>query len=465
MAKNISTEKFDAIIIGSGQAGKPLAVALGNEGYKTAVIESKYVGGTCINYGCTPTKTMIASAKIAELARNAGKYGIMTGKVKADMYKIMERKNEIVKSFRNNERKQLQKHSKIELIFGEGSFIKEYVVEIKMKSGGERILTAEKIFINTGTSPFIPNIEGLKKTGYLTSASILNIESLPPHLIILGGSYVGLEFGQMFRRFGSEVTIIQNTSRLAAREDEDISEEIRKIFTQEGINFLLKSEIKRAVKNKHGKLVLSVKSGTDMIEIEGSHLLVAAGVKPNTENLNSDSAGIKTNISGYIKVNHKLETNKEGIYALGDVKDGPAFTHISYDDYRIVKGNLLENKNLSTRERLVPYTLFTDPQLGRVGLNETQAKERRIKYKTVKIYMDSVARAVETGETCGFMKAVIDADSGQILGCSILGSQGGEIMSMIEIAMMAKMPYTALRDAVFAHPLFSESLNNLFASV
>ena len=465
MAKKLFAEKFDAIIIGTGQAVKPLALALGYKCLKTAVIESKFVGGTCINYGCTPTKTMIASAKIADISRNAVKYGVSAGKIKVDLNKIIERKNEIVKSFRDSGRKHLQKHKKIELVFGEASFKNEYVVEVKLKKGGTRTLTSGKIFINTGTGPFIPNIEGLKKSGYLTSASIMDITVIPEHLIILGGGYIGLEFGQMFRRFGSRVTIIQKNNRLAPREDEDISEEIRKIFTEEGINIFLNAETKSVVKNKKGKLEVSVKCGSVIHEIEGTHFLVAAGVTPNTPKLNLDAAGIKTNLRGFIIVNSKLETSTEDIYALGDVKGGPAFTHISYDDYRIIKGNLIENKNLSTRDRLVPYTMFIDPQLGRAGLNEYEAKEKRLKYKTAMLPMEHVARAVETGETKGFMKAIIDAESGQILGCSVLGNEGGEIMSMIEIAMMAKLPYTVLRDAVFAHPLYAESLNNLFASV
>lgn len=465
MPNKSTPEKFDAIIIGTGQAGKPLAFALGDNGLKTAVIESKYVGGSCINYGCTPTKTMIASAKIAYSVRNAKKYGVAAGKVKIDLDKIIERKNEIVKSFRNSGRKRLQKHEKIELIFGEASFTDEYIVEVMLNKGGLRTLKSEKFFINTGTSPFIPNIDGLKKSSYWTSRTIMDIKSLPEHLMILGGGYIGLEFAHMFRRFGSKVTIIQKNSRLAPREDEDISEEIRKIFMEDGINVLLKADANGVAKSNRGTISVSIKSGSADHEIKGSHLLIAAGVLPNTQKLNLDSAGVKTNLSRYIIVNDKLETSTDGIYALGDVKGGPAFTHISYDDYRIIKGNLLENKNLSTNGRLVPYTVFTDPQLGRVGLSETEAKEKKLNYKTVKLPMEHVARAIETGETRGFMKALVDTESGRILGCSILAANGGEIMSMIEIAMLAKMPYTVLRDAVFAHPLYSESLNSLFAAV
>ncbi len=465
MTKQRSPEKFDAIIIGSGQGGKPLAFAFGDKGYKTAVIESSHVGGSCINYGCTPTKTMIASAGIAESVRNAAKFGISAGRAKVNIKEIVARKNEIVKSFRDGGRRSLQKHDKIELIFGRASFAAEYTIEVKLNKGGTRTLTSETIIINTGARSFIPNIDGIKKSGYMTSTSILNIEEIPGHLVILGGGYKGLEFGQMFRRFGSKVTIIQKNTRLAPEEDEDISDEIRKILTNDGIDVLLDADTYSIARSKRGKLLVREKSGSAEVEIEGTHLLVATGTKPNTSGLNTDAAGIKTDLGGYIIVNDRLETNMDGIYALGDVKGGPAFTHISYDDYRIVKGNLLENRNMSTKDRLVPYTIFTDPQLGRVGINETEAKKKGLKYKAAKLPMDYVARAIETGETRGFMKAVIDAESGQILGCSVLGSSGGEIMSMIEIAMMGKLPYTDLRDAVFAHPLYSESLNSLFASV
>lgn len=465
MTSNTNPEKFDAIIIGAGQSGKPLALDLGEKGFKTAVIESKYVGGTCINYGCTPTKTMIASAGAAYLSRNAGRFGIKTGNVNVNLGEVIQRKNEIVKSFRDSGRKRLQKHEKIDLIFGDASFKSEYVINVKLKKGGTRTLTSEKIFINTGTNPFIPHIEGLDKSGYMNSTTLMDIGEIPKHLIILGGGYVGLEFGQMFRRFGSKVTIIQKNIRLASREDPDISEEIRKILEKERISIFLKSETKSVVKNKKGNLVLNIQSGQGIQEIEGTHLLVATGRVPNTPRLNLDAAGIKTDLQGYIIVNDRLETNIDGIYAMGDVKGGPAFTHISYDDYRIIKGNLLENKNISIKNRLVPYTVFIDPQLGRVGLTESEAREKGLKFKTAALSMQHVARAIETGETDGIMKAIVDSDTGQILGCAILGSEGGEVMSMIEIAMMAKLPYTVLRDGVFAHPLYAEALNTLFMRV
>lgn len=456
------TEKFDAVIIGAGQAGKPLALAFGDKGLKTAIIEMKYVGGKCINYGCTPTKTMIASAKVAQLARDSSMFGVKTEKVKVNLRKVVERKNEIVNSFRNSGRKRLQKHEKVELISGTASFKSELDIEVKLRKGGARTLTSEKIFINTGTLPFIPHIEGLEKSGYLTSTSLLGLEELPKHLMIIGGGYVGLEFAQMFRRFGSKVTIIQKNKRLAPREDDDICGEIYKIITEEGINVFLNARTKKVSKNKKGNIQVEFSQNSEEKSMSGSHLLIATGLIPNTSKLNLELAGIKTDLSGYIKVNDRLETSTEGIYALGDVNGGPAFTHISYDDYRIVKGNLLDNKSLSKADRLVPYTLFIDPPLGRIGLTEKQAEDNNIKIKTFTYPMNYVARAIETGETNGFMKAIVSEESGQILGCSVLGIEGGEIMSMIEIAMLAKLPYTALRDAVFTHPLYAESLNSLF---
>lgn len=461
MQKN-HIEKFDVIIIGAGQSGKPLAFAFGDKGLKTAIIEMKYVGGKCINYGCTPTKTMVASAKIAQLARDSGKYGVSAGKIKVNFRKVIERKNEIVKNFRDSGRKRLQEHEKVELIFGTASFKDEHIIEVRLRKGGVRTLTSERILINTGTSPFIPGIEGLDRSGYLTSTSIMDLDELPKHLIIVGGGYVGLEFAQMFRRFGSEVTIIQKNERLAPNEDEDICAEIYKIITEEGINVLLDARPLRVSKDKKGKITVEFAQRNEKKSVKGSHLLIATGLVPNTSKLNLDSAGVKTDISGYIIVNDKLETGTEGIYALGDVNGNPAFTHISYDDYRIIKGNLLDNKSVSKADRLVPYTLFIDPPLGRVGLTEKEAEDKNIKFKTFKYPMYYVARAIETGESKGLMKALVDDESGQILGCSVLGNQGGEIMSMMEIAMLGKIPYTKLRDAVFAHPLFSESLNSLF---
>jgi pyruvate/2-oxoglutarate dehydrogenase complex dihydrolipoamide dehydrogenase (E3) component len=454
-------EKFNAIIIGTGQAGKPLALALAEKGWKTAVIESKYVGGSCINYGCTPTKSLIASAKAAYMAQNGGVFGVKTGSVKIDFKKVIARKNKIVRDFRKGSESSLLKNKNIELIYGTASFISPYEINVELKNKSNRVLESQKIFINTGVKPAIPEIEGIDNINYYTSKSLLNAKKLPEHLVIIGGGYIGLEFGQVFKRFGSKVTIIQQGNKLFGREDDDVADEMYNILTKEGIKIHLNAKTKRITKKKNG-IVLDVSLPNGNKKIKGSHILIAAGVKPNIDLLKLNAGGIETDGKGFIKTSDRLETNVNGIYALGDVKGGPAFTHISYDDYRIVKANLLEGDNKTIRGRLVPYTVFTDPQLGRVGLTENEAKKNNIKCKIFKMPMSYSARAVETSETNGFMKAVTDEDTKQILGCAILGSDGGELMSMIEIAMMSNLPYTELKNAIFAHPLLAESLNTLF---
>lgn len=452
---------FDAIIIGTGQAGKPLAAALADKGWHTAIIEKGDVGGSCINYGCTPTKTLIASAKAAYIAANAGIYGIITHNVKPDFKKIIARKNKIVKDFRKAGENSLLKNKNIELIYGTASFISPYKINVQLKNGRNKIIESKNIFINTGVVPVIPKIDGINEIKYYTSKSLMDIKTLPEHLVIIGGGYIGLEFGQMFKRFGSKVTIIQNGEKLLSREDNDVSGEIFNILSKEGIKIYLNAKTKKIYKNnKSFSLEISLSSRNKTIS--GSHLLIAAGVKPNKGSLNLKNAGIDTDEKGFIKTSDRLETNVNGIYALGDVKGGPGFTHISYDDYRIIKTNLLDEGDKTIRGRLVPYAVFTDPQLGRIGITESEAKKNKLNYKVHKMPMSYSARAVETSETKGFMKAVTDEDTKQILGCAILGSEGGELMSMIEIAMMANLPYTVLRDAVFAHPLLAESLNNLF---
>jgi pyruvate/2-oxoglutarate dehydrogenase complex dihydrolipoamide dehydrogenase (E3) component len=434
-------------------------LALAKEGWKIAVIEKKYVGGSCINYGCTPTKTMIASAKMAYLAKHSKELGIKTGKTSIDFAKIVERKNKIVKSFRDGSESQLEKNKNIKLYFGTASFSAPKEIEINYSSRTEYI-SANYIFINTGIKPAIPEIEGLNKIKYLTSESILKLKKVPEKLIVIGGSYVGLEFAQMFSRFGAEAAVIEKAERFLPQEDEDIADELRKILEEEGIQILTHVTVKNIKKIKKDQI--KVEFGNK--SIQGTDLLIAAGVEPNTSSLNLAAAGIETDEKGYIKVNNKLETNVSGVFALGDVKGGPAFTHISYDDYRIVYGNITKTK-FATTERLIPYVLFTDPELARVGITEQEAKSKNLNYKTAIYPMSYVARAIETGETKGIMKAVIDAKTEKILGCAILCTHGGELMSMIEIAMMGGLTFTKLKDAIFAHPTLAESLNNLFTKI
>jgi pyruvate/2-oxoglutarate dehydrogenase complex dihydrolipoamide dehydrogenase (E3) component len=459
----MTSREYDAIVIGTGQAGGPLATTLAGAGRRTAIIERSLVGGSCINYGCTPTKTMVASARVAYLARRASDYGVKTGHVFVDLGVVRERKRAMVESFRGGTERRLVDAQDVDLIRGQASFSGPHTVQVELAGGGSVELTAELIFINTGARAITPAIPGLERVDALDNASIMELDAVPEHLLILGGGYVGLEFGQMFRRFGSAVTIVHRNERLLNREDADVADEVAKILIEDGIELHLKAEALEVEKAADGvRLSLRTPAGTRTLT--GSHLLVATGRVPDIVALNLGTAGINVDERGYVAVNDRLETSAPGVYALGDVKPGPAFTHISYDDFRIVRTNLLEHGNASVRERIVPYTVFIDPQLGRVGLSETEARARGGKVRVAKMPMSYVARALEMDEPRGFMKAVVDGDNDQVLGAAVLGIEGGELMAVIEVAMMGKLPYTALREGVFAHPTLAESLNNLFGS-
>jgi pyruvate/2-oxoglutarate dehydrogenase complex dihydrolipoamide dehydrogenase (E3) component len=459
-----TAQEYDAIVIGSGQGGTPLSRTLAEAGLRTALIEREHVGGTCVNEGCTPTKTMVASGRVAYLTHRAIDYGVRTGPISVDMGRVRQRKRGVVNSFRNGSQKRLEKTANLELIFGDASFTGHKSLQVRLKDGGLQAVTAERIFINAGTRASRPPIEGLDRVPFLDNVSIMELDALPEHLLVLGGGYVGLEFGQMFRRFGSLVTIVQSRGQLLSGEDPDIGQEVAKILQQEGVEVLLKAKAQR-LSQSEGRLKMEIIIGDKQRTIEGSHLIVATGRVPNSDRLNLEAAGIQTDARGFIKVNNRLETNVAGVYALGDIKGGPAFTHISYDDFRIIRANLLEKKNVTTDNRLVPYTLFIDPQLGRIGLSENQAREAGRKFRVAKLAMSSVARAIEMDETRGFIKAIVDAGSDQILGAAILGVEGGEVMAVLEVAMMGKLPYTLLRDGIFAHPTLAESLNNLFMAM
>jgi pyruvate/2-oxoglutarate dehydrogenase complex dihydrolipoamide dehydrogenase (E3) component len=348
---------------------------------------------------------------------------------------------------------------------GEASFTGPKTLEVLLNAGETRQLTASTIFINAGERPAKLALAGIENVPTLDSTSIMELDTVPEHLLIIGGGYVGLEFGQMVRRFGSQVTVIQRGAFLLSREDPDVAGEVAHILREDGIEVLLETKPVRVEQTAQGTIHLTVQTPAGERTLSGSHLLAAAGRVPNSDWLNLDAAGIQTDKRGSIQVNERLETNVPGIYALGDVKGGPAFTHISYDDFRIIRTNLLEHGKASTRERLVPYTVFIDPQLGRVGMSETEARVHGHNIKVAKMPMNYVARALEVDESRGFMKAVVDAGTGQILGCAVLGIEGGEIMAVLQMAMMGKVPYTVLRDAVFAHPTLAESLNNLFSTL
>ncbi len=456
---------LDAIVIGTGQAGKPLARSLAAAGRRTAIIESGHVGGTCVNVGCTPTKAMVASARIAHLGRRAADYGVDIGAVQVDLQRVVERKRSIVQQFRDGSRRRLEETPGVELVRGRAKFVEPHVIAVRESKGEDRLLEAESIFINTGGNPAIPSV--VKDADFLTSSTIMELEEVPSHLIVLGGGYVGSEFGQMFRRFGSEVTILQRADCLLTREDEDVCAAVAEIFREDGIELWFGADVIEVERQTGdgGSYVVTARVGGEEREVYGSHLLVATGRIPNTNNLGLDQAGVATDDRGFVLVNDRLETNVSGIYALGDVNGGPAFTHIAYDDYRVIESNLLGSGGASTAGRLVPYTVFIDPELGRVGLSEWEAAKLGRRVRVAKLPMTSVARAIERGETRGFMKAIVDADSDEILGCAMLGIEGGETMSALQLAMMGGLPYTALRDGVFAHPTLAESLNNLFMAM
>ena len=456
-----SESRFDAVIIGTGQGGVPLARALAEAGKRTAIIEREFVGGTCINEGCTPTKTMVASARVAYLARRGADYGVETGPVRVRMEKVRDRKRAIVEQFRNGSQRRLEKQEGLTLIFGEAAFAGPKRLQVRDASGGMRAVEAERVVINTGGRPTVPDIEGIDQVTCLTNRTLMELDRVPGHLIVMGGGYIGVEFCQMFRRFGAEVTLVHTREQLLAKEDPDVAAEVAKILAEDGIHLHLSSR-PRKVQQSGGEIQLDLDGPAGPARVHGTDLLAAAGRTPNTDKLGLERAGVATDKRGFIPVNERLETNVAGIWAIGDVNGGPAFTHISYDDFRVLRANLLDGKQATTRGRLVPYTVFMDPQLGRVGMSESEARQSGRNVKVAKMPMSYVARALEMDESRGFMKAVVDAGTGEILGATVLGIEGGEIMAAFQIAMLGKVPYQQLRDGVFAHPTLAESLNNLF---
>lgn len=454
---------YDLLVIGAGQGGDPLAGAFARAGKRVALVERLHVGGTCVNEGCSPTKTMIASARVARVVSRSSEFGVH-GSGRIDLRVIRDRKRAIVSSFRAGSEGALERAG-VELLRGDARFVGERTIEV-MSTAGKTVISADIVVIDTGLSPVTPAIDGIENVPFLDSTSIMELAEAPAHLIVIGGGYVGLEFAQMFRRFGSSVTVLQRADQLLAQEDEDIAEEVTSILSDEGIRVMLSVEPTR-ISLRDGGVELAYDqrggAGAESGVVWGSHVLVAAGRQPNTRSLRLELAGVATDERGYVRVNEHLETTAPGIFAIGDVKGGPAFTHISYDDFRILRTNLLGGGGASTSDRLLPYTVFIDPELGRVGMTERQARASGRRVIVAKLPMKNVARALEVGEARGFMKAIVDAESGQILGGAILGIQGGEIAGILQVAMMGNLEYRALRDAVFSHPTVAEALNNLFA--
>lgn len=454
-------EHFEFVIVGGGKGGKTLAVQMASAGRQVAMIEQGMIGGTCINVACIPTKTMVRSARVAELARRAADFGVRVVFDGVDPPGVRERKRDVVAEMVDRNQANFDR-SGMTLLLGTARFTGPRALEVRLRDGGVQALTADKVFLNTGTRPALPPIPGLADARPLNSESIQELDRLPDHLLVLGGGYIGCEFAQMFRRFGSQVTLIEQSAQFLPREDPDVAAQVLQIFQEDGVDVLTGASTQRVegLTGQSVRLRLQTTSG-DLV-VEGSHLLVALGRVPNTEKLNLAAAGVEVDDRGFIRVNDRLETTAADVWALGDVNGGPQFTHASLDDWRIVSANLAGG-NRSTADRLVPYTLFIDPELGRIGMTEAEARRRGFRVRVARLPAAAIPRAVTMGETRGSLKAVVDADTDQLLGASILAAEGGEVMAVIQVAIQAALPYTALRDMIFAHPTMAEGLNDLFA--
>jgi pyruvate/2-oxoglutarate dehydrogenase complex dihydrolipoamide dehydrogenase (E3) component len=455
-------ELFEVLILGSGQGGKLLAWHMARSGRRTAVVERRYIGGSCPHIACMPSKNEIWGARVAHLAQHGAQFGIVTGPVTTDMAAVRRRKREMVE-------REIALHSRnyresgAQLIMGSGRFVAPKTLEVQLNEGGTRLLAGEKIFLNLGTHPAIPNIPGLEAAQPLTHIEALELDYVPKHLIVIGGGYVGLEMAQGYRRFGSRVTVIETGPQLMTRDDPDIADAIQQILSEEGVQFLLAAET-LAVNGRSGDAVsLTVRSASAERKLEGSDILVAVGRVPNTAGIGLEAAGVALDSGGYIRVNERLEATAPDVWALGECAGSPQFTHISVDDFRIVRDNLAGGKR-STRDRLVPYCMFTDPPLARVGLSEIEARRQGITARVARLPMNAVLRTEATDETQGFMKALVDIDD-RILGFTMIGSEAGEVMAAVQTAMLAGLPYSTLRDAAIAHLTVAEGLGPLFSNV
>ncbi len=454
-ADEAANTQFDTIIVGGGQGGA-LARMLGEGGRKVALIEKEALGGTCVNRGCTPTKAHIASAKRAQDARDAAKMGVIIPEVKVDMSAVQTRTAEIVRDFRESVQNRLSQTKGVTVLGGTAKFIGPHDLKVELTGGKTLELCAPNIVIATGAHTVAPPIEGLENVEWIDHRGMLQLETAPQHLLILGGGYIACEFSQMFSRLGSRVTLVQSGPQLLDREDEDVAGAIAELLRAEGIELICDDRCK-SVKNANGEIEATLDSGKT---IKGTTLMLATGQKPHTKLLELENTEVELTESKHIKTDDYL-CAAPGVWALGDVKGGPAFTHIAYDDARILGDILLHDKKRSIKNRQVPYVVFTDPQLGRIGINECEAREQGLNYRVAKIEIGDTARGIENGQTRGFLKALV-GDDDQILGGAFLCYEGGEIIAALQIAMLGKLPYTVLRDGIFAHPTQIESLNNLF---
>jgi pyruvate/2-oxoglutarate dehydrogenase complex dihydrolipoamide dehydrogenase (E3) component len=456
-------EEYAVVVLGSGEAGKYIAWTLARKGMRAVLIERKYVGGSCPNIACLPSKNIIHSAKVASYFWRSEEFGITKDNTRVNMSGVRDRKRKMVDGLVDMHLANF-KASGAELLIGSGRFIGPKTIEVALADGGTRVLRGENVIISTGSRTTVEPIPGLLEASPLTHIEALDLDHIPGQLLIVGGGYIGLELAQAMRRFGSRVTIIERNARLAHREDQDVTDMLHNIFREEGIEVVTSARI-TSVEGKSGERVklFAIRDGSEII-LEGTHLLVASGRTPNTQGIGLELAGVETTGRGHVKVNERLETTAPGVWAVGDCAGSPHFTHVAFDDFRIVRDNLTGGHRVTTG-RQVPFCMFTDPEFARVGLSETEAKERGIAYRLAKIPMVAVLRTRTLSETRGFLKALIDTESDRILGFTVLGVEAGEIIAAVQVAMLAGLPYTALRDAIFTHPTMLEGLIPLFSAV
>ena len=457
-------EKYEILVLGCGAGGKLLAWHLAKSGQRTAVVERRWIGGSCPNIACLPSKNEVWSARIAHQTRNAAQFGtVISGAITVDISKVRQRKRDMVS-------REIELHlhnymaSGAELIMGSGRFVAEKTLEVQLNDSGVRVLTGDRVFLNLGTHAAIPSIPGLEAARPLTHIEALELDYAPSHLVVFGGGYVGLELAQAYRRFGSRVTVIEAGAQLMAREDSDVAHEVMRILREEGIEFLLHAQTLHVEGRSGNGVSLTVRTSSGEQKIEGSDILVAAGRVPNTAGVGLEEAGVELDARGYIRANERLETTARDVWAIGECAGSPQFTHVSIDDFRIIRDNL-GGANRSTRNRLVPYCMFTEPPLAHVGLSERDAQQQGVRVRIARLPMSDVRRTATTDETEGFMKVVVGANDDRILGFTMIGAEAGEVVAVVQTAMLADLPYPKLRDAILAHPTMSEGLGELFARV
>jgi pyruvate/2-oxoglutarate dehydrogenase complex dihydrolipoamide dehydrogenase (E3) component len=456
-------ERYDVLVFGSGAGGKVTAWVNAKEGLRTAVVERGLVGGSCPNIACLPTKNVVHSAKVADFVRHDRDFGSGTAPASIEMTEVRARKRRMVEGLVSMHLEKY-KESGAELVFGEGRFVGPGTIEVRLRNGGVRTLKGDRVFLNLGTHAAVPDIPGLRAAKPLTHIEALELDRLPSHLIVLGGGYVGLEFAQAFARFGSRVTVLERGPRLLPKEDKDVADALLEFLRLDGVDVRLNVEVEQVEGSSGASVRMTLANSAGTSSLEASDILVATGRIPNTQNIGLDKTGVALDARGYIQVNERLETTAPGIWALGECAGSPQFTHISEDDFRIVHTNL-HGGSRNTRDRLIPFCLFTDPEIARVGLNETEAVAAGRPYRVAKLPMEAVLRAHTLSETRGFMKALVSHDSDEILGFTAVGPYAGEILAVVQTAMIGRLPYTALRDAVFTHPTMAEGLGPLFGGV